>query len=229
MLRSDFHKYTCRKTSLCLGVLLALLTSCASIMGVRNNATWLDNEVLKSQFATYQIPAKNQFLLNDTSYTAAIKKTVFNSNKLDSQEVVLKKAIAKDNLQPLQIRYFDNNGNQIFRLVNCYVPPSSNWNVDGCFDVFPPSLRHQKDNQLEHKLDFFLNHITDLDGNKLSKADLPASNYYALVFWNDIFYKMSYSMIQTINQYNQLHSKKGIFTFYVNNHNSTIQLIKEVK
>lgn len=214
-----------------LSLFFVLLIGCASILGIRTNPSVIDPETIKQQFAAFKIPSQNQFILNDTSYTATIKRDAFSyiSTLTDSLEILKTKSIAKDNLQPLQVRYFDKKGSQIFKLVNCYVPPSSKWNVDGCFNTFPPNLSHQQTNQLHHKLDFFLDHIIDINGNKLNFNSLPPSEYYALVFWNDIFYKMSDSMIQTISQYNQLHSKKGIFTLFVNNHNSTVRLINEDK
>lgn len=75
----------------------------------------------------------------------------------------------KDNLQPVQIRYFDSNGKPIFKLVNCYLENvfKMDWNFDKSFDVYPPSTNDIMLNFGNENLEFFLPMFKNLKGETI--------------------------------------------------------------
>ncbi|MEW5677404.1 hypothetical protein ABGT15_13920 [Flavobacterium enshiense] len=157
------------------------------------------------------------------NYAQELKKLDLSNSKDSVYKSKLKK-IVKDDSQPVQVRYFDANYNQIFKLVNCYIdnPFTMSWNVNGCFKAFPPKIDIEDLNNDEKTLDFFLAHIYDIDGKRSSLKALPKADYYVIVFWNSFFKRPSRKLIRKIKDYSNKHKGKSIYTMYVNNQNAEI-------
>ncbi|HSD15061.1 MAG TPA: hypothetical protein VLB74_10470, partial [Flavobacterium sp.] len=220
---------------LVLFFLIAACYSCnlvkQSILGIDTTPEWLKGKEIVKEFDKKKIPNENRFVLDTASYRKALikyysqeLKTVDLSNAKDSVYKTKLKKIIKDDSQPVQVRYFDSDYNQIFKVVNCYVddPITMNWNINNCFDVFPPKIDFEDLNNDHKKLNFFLDHIYTLEGKKSTVETLPKADYYVIVFWNSFFKRPSRKLIQTLKEYENKHKDKSTFIMYVNNQNAEI-------
>jgi len=151
-----------------------------------------------------------------------------NIQNQDSSEFIKLKKAFKDDTQPVQFRLFDNKGTEIFKLVNCYVDPPipMNWNVDGCFDTFPPKIAVQSLNVHNYGLDFLLSHSSLLDQRKMTLNQLPKANYYGVIIWNEFFRRPSRRLIKTVRKYIQ-ESEESIVLIYINNQNAYLWAVMD--
>ncbi|ESU29168.1 hypothetical protein FLJC2902T_12100 [Flavobacterium limnosediminis JC2902] len=215
--------------------LVATITSCnlvkSSIVGIDTTPEWLMSKDIVKEFDKRKIPDGSRFVLDTASYKKSLRKNYISDiEKLDlssSNDSLYKsklKKIVKDDSQPVQVRYFDSDYNQIFKVVNCYIddPIAMNWNINNCFDVFPPKINIEDLNDDHKKLNFFLDHINTVDGKKVTTETLPKADYYAIVFWNSFFKRPSRKLISTIKEYHNKHKDKSTFILYVNNQNAEI-------
>jgi hypothetical protein len=97
-----------------------------------------------------------------------------------------------------------------------------NWNIDGCFDVFPPKIDEENLNIHNQDLNFFLNNITKLNGDSVQIIDLPKSDYYMVVLWNSFYIKPYRKLIKTVKKYIKSNPEKSITPIYINNHNAQL-------
>lgn len=214
---------------------MATVSSCnlvkRSIVGIDITPEWFDQKGLVKEFDRKKIPDGNRYVLDTASYRKSLSKNYASEvKKLDlshSNDSLYKtklKQILKDDSQPVQVRYFDTDYNQIFKVVNCYVddPITMDWNINKCFDVFPPKINIEDLNSDHKKLNFFLDHIYTVDGKKISAETLPKADYYVIVFWNSFFRRPSRSLIKTIQDYDSNYKDKSTFIMYVNNQNAQI-------
>ena len=102
-----------------------------------------------------------------------------------SSESELLKNAWKDDTQAVQFRLFDRTGVELFKMVGCYVDPpmKMDWNVDNCFDTFPPETKIESLNSHNFGLDFLLSNSSRVDGSKISLDELPQSKYYGVILW----------------------------------------------
>lgn len=223
------------KKSVLLMIVLVTTLSCKPLaakllLGVDTTPEWKTNKEITEEFSTYDIPVKNRFVLDTAIYAAAVEAKFY-----EDIEVMKSKAIAidsvmvykletslNDNLQPVQVRYFDKNGKAAFKLVNCYLDGvlKIDWNYEGAFDTYPPSTDDEMLNFANHDLDFFLPMLRTLDGSHIEMKDLPVNEHYAIIFWNDFFTKPSRKLIKQIQDIER--DNKDTFVLYVNNHNAEI-------
>lgn len=140
---------------------------------------------------------------------------------VDSLSVLKIKKVYKDDSQPVQFRLFKNTGEEIFKLVNCYVDPPipMDWNVNNCFDQFPPQIDIESLNTHYINLDFFLAHASKPNGEKLKIQDLPKTDYFGIIIWNDYFIKPSRKLINTVKESVK---NESITLIYINNHNANL-------
>ena len=165
--------------------------------------------------------------IDDVTMENQIHITVYQVQKQDLESW---KAEIKDQLQPVQVHYFDKNGKAIYWMINCYVDPvfpKMNWNCEQSLDVFPPRPFSPLNDKFYHDLDFFLPHLRDTANQAPSFNDLPASDYYVLILWNDIFKRPSSSLIHTIQKYNKKQKDVKIHTLYASNHNEYLWTIMD--
>ena len=230
MVSSDFLK---------LGILiitLLVLNSCSvayrTLLGVDSTLKWKSSEQVIKDSEKRKISATSCFILDTASYQEAVI-TVFKNRVIDLKKDTLNidstalhqaKSNAKNDLQPVQIRYFTKTGEPIFKMINCYVEPlfPMNWNVDSCFDSFPPKTIEYLTTDTNENLSFFLPHLKTLNNRKVQLSDLPESDYYALVFWNDYMIRPSKTLIKQLKEYQLNYPSQNTFFLYVNNHNALI-------
>lgn len=214
---------------------LVLCTSCNvfynTVVGIDTSPKWLTNKTLIKEFNKQQIPLQNRYVLDTSSYHNAILKNyndiVLTMDSSKNEDSIVKKnlyKVTKDDTQPVQVRYFDSDYNQIFKIVNCYIdnPLAIDWNVNNCFDVYPPRINIDDLNNDKKKLPFFIEHIYTVSNEKVVIEDLPKSDYYVLVFWNSFFRKPSKKLIKTIKKFENDNKIKNTYILYVNNQNAEI-------
>lgn len=200
------------------------------ILGVDTTPEWKTQNEILIDFERYQIPDANRFILDTAIYAKTVEKQVYKNIELMQEngiaiDSMMENKIQKsfnDNLQPVQVRYFNADGSPIFKLVNCYLENffKMDWNFDKSFDVYPPTTNDEILNFGNENLAFFIPMLRNLDGSVLNLNDLPKSKYYVIVFWNSFFNKPSRKLINQIQEIEK--DKKDTFVLYVNNHNSEL-------
>ncbi len=200
-----------------------------TLLGVDTSPDWVETQDINKQAKKYNIPAAYNFVLDTASFRNSIKTLylkVADSLKLadtdSTKKHVFKKAL-NDDLQPTQFRLFTKNGQEIFKLVNCYIDPPipMNWNIDGCFNVFPPKISYETLAIHRFDLNFLLTHVSGIDGQKITLANLPKADYYAVVFWNDFYKRPSRKLIKRVQKYVK-NQDENIALIYINNQNQVI-------
>tara|TARA_R110002050_G_scaffold200591_1_gene335522 strand:+ start:66539 stop:67216 length:678 start_codon:yes stop_codon:yes gene_type:complete len=202
------------------------------ILGVDSNPGWKSHDQIVKDFKRFKIPESNSFVLDTASYTNAVL-SVYNIRKekikkdsllTDSLDWYFAESNANNDLQPVQIRYFDQNGKPLFKMINCYIDGylKMSWNVDSCFDTFPPKSIEYLSYDTNENLDFFIPYIKTLNGESLQLNKIPKSSFYAIVFWNSYMRKPSKTLINQIRKTELNNPTKNTYIFYVNNHNASL-------
>ena len=213
-----------------------LLSSCSliyrGVLGVDLSPQWMDDKDIVKKQNKLEIQSDFHLVLDTASYTNSIKEMM--QMQMDSlpkdTSIMTKKlkykvgSVANDDLQPTQVRLFTREGNEIFKLVNCYVDPPipMDWNVDSCFNAFPPHLSGLVINTHNYDLDFLLRHTSDMKGNSVEISDLPEGDYYMVVMWNSFLIRPSKKLIGEVKDYIAANSERNIVLIYINNHNQQI-------
>jgi len=197
------------------------------LLGIDFSAKRTTQEEIMKQAQKYNIDSDYNMVLDTGVYFSALKERydrLFDELVItdgDSSEYMNLKQARKDDSQPVQLKIFDRTGAEIFKLVNCYLTPPipMNWNVDGCLDHFPPRL--DWGDFISHKLelDFLLQHATSMDNQKITMDDLPQTDYYAVILWNDFLIKPSKKLIQTFKEKREAYDA-SLTMIYINNHNA---------
>lgn len=197
------------------------------LLGVDTTPDWKTEKQLRKQAKKYRIPETYSLVLDTAIFYERLKATyTAQSNYIhvseeDSSEYFKLDHALKDDVQPVQFRLFDQQGKEIFKLVNCYVDPPipMNWNVNGCFDSFPPQINIESLNSHYIDLNLLLSCSSKLNKTKLTLTQLPDSAYYGVIIWNDYFQRPSRKLIKTIQQYAE-HSAQSIHLIFINNQNA---------
>lgn len=203
-----------------------------SILGVDMTPQWYSSEDIEKSADRYEMPFNQLYEMDTVSFSKALRikyKGDLEPYKdkeetIDSLIISQIKSCAKDDGQIVHVRFFSSDGKPIFKLVNCYVDPPipMSWNIDSCFNFFPPRSLEMNKNDDDLELSFFLPHIKSLDSNVVTLDSLPKANYYVLVIWNDFMIKPSRKLIEEIREYSQKYSDKNMHVLYINNHNQTL-------
>jgi hypothetical protein len=219
-----------KSITFCL-ILIPLLTGCGVIysvlLGVDSTPNWKSKKEIAKQAKRYKIPAEYNLILDTAVYYNGLSEIYSNRVKKltitekDSSEYFELKRVLKDDTQPTQFRLFDKNGIEIFKMVNCYVDPPipMNWNVNGCFDVFPPRIEIESLNSHNYDLNFLLRCSSITDDRKITITDLPQTDYYGVILWNDFFQRPSRKLIKTVREYIE-DSNQSIHLVFINNKNA---------
>lgn len=209
--------------------LLLFTTSCGlmyrTVYGIDTTPNWNSDEEIIKQAEKYNIPSEYTLVL-DTTYFTELKNSydgIFDKLRTenDSVEFVYQKTAFKDDTQPAQFRLFDSTGNELFKMVNCYLNLGLNWNVDGCLDVFPYKTDIESLNRHNYDLHFLLGQSSLLNKQKVSLNELPKADYYAVIQWNEFYKKPSKKLIKTIRKKVQK-SNESIVIVYINSQNSNL-------
>src|SRR5690554_6321416 len=121
--------------------LLVFLSSCGLmykvLLGVDSKPQWEPTEKVIVEAKKYNI-SREDFYYQDTVKYNKMVEDIY-KDKLgkvsptgkDALQYANIKKVRKDDLQPVQFRLFKKNGEEIFKMVNCYVDPPipMNWNV----------------------------------------------------------------------------------------------------
>lgn len=229
----------CKPFFLCFLVLsVCCVTGCRvvyrTLLGVNVQPKWMTDEKVAREFERKGVPTDQAFVLDTASYDRAVRtrykdevKRIYPKGPENKDDSVVVKGMWKhtaDDLQPVQVRYFDAGGRSIFKLVNCYLDPPipMRWNVEGAFDHFPPqpiaALRAVEDDSLS----FFLEHMHHLDGSSVVQSSLPEADYYVVVFFNRFMVRPSRKLLRTVRRYHKRHPSENLHVLYVHNHNAQI-------
>jgi len=218
------------KKLITLSITLILVSSCgltySVILGIDTTPEWKTDEQIAKQAKKYSIPTEYNLLLDTASYKRELKhiyseaKNVLKINQSDSSDFTNLKKARNDDLQPTQFRLFDQNGVEIFKLVNCYIDPPIplKWNVNGCFDSFPPKTSIETLDIHMFPLEFLLSHTSNIHQQKFAYTGLPEAEYYGVILWNDYFKRPSRRLIKTVHEYMEK-TDKPVTMIYINNHN----------
>ena len=213
---------------------LILLSSCKvayrTLLGVDTTPEWKSETALEQDFDRWSVASEQRFLMDTAGYTdrvVADAKMEFDQLPPEQQrDSVFEKKFRKvvnDNLQPVQIRYFDHRGKPVFKMVNCYLDGLRlDWNAQGAFDELPPRAPDSLLLRGNRPLDYFLPHLSRPNGKKLTLGDLPTADYYVLFFFNDILIKPSRKARRALQSLHTAHPESEVFVLYVNNHNEQI-------
>jgi hypothetical protein len=220
-------------------LLFGILSSCRiiyrTVLGVDTTPGWPKHKKIEKITKKRGIPREQAFVMDTASYLPFVindSKAKWEEYKADKDVLTKEDSLVlkrinnerKDNTQPVQVRYFNQNGEPIFKMVNCYVDPPipMRWNVQGSLDVFPPvpikELKDQEDVNMQTLLPF----IKNMDGQPITFSELPKSKYYAVVFWNSFMIRPSKRLISQIMTYNHEIGKDAAYILFVNNHKSQI-------
>lgn len=223
--------------------LLITISSCRPIyrivLGIDSTPQWRNQEETKKDFQKRGIPLEQAYVLDTASYRRAViegfedQLAAMKSDTLPFDTAAADRLVkyTKDNLQPVQIRYFDWEGKPIFKLVNCYIDPPIpiNWNVNGCFDTFPPRYPAPELKEQNQNLAYFLPHIRNHKGESTQIENLPEADYYALVFWNNFMKRPSKRLLSTLEKYAEDHPNSNTYFLYVYNHNAVLWSAMDAK
>lgn len=223
-----------------LSITALLVSSCgltySVLFGIDTTPKWKTDEQITKQAKKYNIPSEFNLLLDTASFKRELKhiyseaNNVLKINHPDSIRLANLKKARNDDLQPSQFRLFDQNGVEIFKLVNCYIDPPIplNWNVNGCFDSFPPKTSIETLDIHMFPLEFLLSHTTDINHHKFDYTGLPEAEYYGVIMWNDYYRRPSRRLIKTVHEY-LVKADKSLVMIYINNHNQFLWSVMDSK
>lgn len=221
-------------------LLLPMITGCGVLyqvlLGVDSTPEWKSDREVKKQAKKYRIPAENNLVLDTATYYQGLSELYsnrakeLNMSERDSSEIKKFNRVLKDDTQPVQFRLFDKSGTEVFKIVNCYLDPPipMNWNVSGCFDVFPPKTDIESLNSHNFDLQFLLSHASTLDQNKLNVAALPDSDYYGVILWNEFFRRPSRKLIKTVRKYIE-DQEQSVHLIYIHNQNAYLWQVMDAE
>jgi hypothetical protein len=221
------------KILLALSVLVILVSGCnvayRVLLGIDNTPEWLTDKELAKSAKKHNMPEAFTLVMDTATFSRALKEVYIEAaeelkqNNGDSIALSNLKIALKDDQQPTQFRLFDASGKEVFKLVNCYIDPPIplNWNVEGCFDAFPPQTNIASLNIHHLDLQFLLAHSNVLHAGKLGFNELPKADYYGVIVWNDFYKRPSKRLIKTIRKYTAT-TDKTMVLLYINNQNQII-------
>lgn len=212
-------------------LLIPLISGCglaySVLLGVGTTPDWNFDKEIRKQADKYNIPSEYNFVMDTASYYQGlgnIYQGLFDElpiSEKDSVAISKFNKVLKDDTQPVQFRLFDNTGTEIFKIVNCYVDPPipMNWNVDGCFDTFPPKIAIETLNVHNYDLAFLLSNASSLNQSKVTLNELPQANYYGVIIWNGFFKRPSKKLIKTVRK-NLQKTDESVVLIFINNQNA---------
>lgn len=221
-------KYILKTLSLCL-ICIHLLSGCGIayrvLLGVDSRPNWNSDKSIRKQAKRYHIPDKDNLIMDTAAYFNGLHKhySEIASSIVDKQSkaYTLLQEAHEDDGQPTQFRLFEKDGKEIFKIVNCYVDPPipMNWNVQNCFDQFPPKINIESLNEHHFDLNFLLGSAHTMANQKITLNDFPQADYYGVVIWNQFFKRPSRKLIKTVRGFTR-DSGKSIHLIFIHNQNA---------
>jgi hypothetical protein len=221
------------------GCCVLLVSGCSVsyrlLLGVDTSPQWRSHSQIEKDFKRYRIKQDAVYVLDTASYTASVRARVqpiadsLMALGLSKESDTVLRAFKpfKDDMQPVQLRYFAANGQPITKMVNCYLHPPipMRWNVDGLFNQFPPAHNIAMLNNHQQPLAYFLPHVKDLQGQSVSLPIQPETEYVALVMFNRYMIRPSRKLIKSLKDYHQQHPQAKVQVFFIHNHNSQLWMM----
>lgn len=215
-------------------------TSCSvayrTLLGIDIHPNWVSSKQINKKAKRYGIPENQIYVLKEGDYIDSViskssleAKAKFAKIETLSKEdsLILGKIENQMNndIQPVQIRFFNASGTPIFKLVNCYFTPifPMNVNVEECFNQFPPKKINALKDQKDFNLEFFTSFIEPLSEQANMATD--GFDYIGLVFWNSYMIKPSRKAVKELLTYAEKYNDKKVKMFFVNNHNAYLWLL----
>jgi hypothetical protein len=225
------------RTFSCIIFAFFTLSSCSiivrSILGVDIKPNLQPNEKVKKQAKRWGIEREQLYffrfegLANYKDYRYQIaenqKTPIEQAKSTDSLALQKIKKSKYDDLQPTQIRMFDDQGTPLYKMVNCYIDPAipMNWNKYGSFDEFPLKPLTAMEGHYHDSLGAFLPYIYSESKDTITLKDLPPADYFITVFWNDFYVRPSRKLVKKVRRYvDKQHNDKNIVVLFVSNHNA---------
>ena len=219
------------------GCCLFLVSGCSVsyrlLLVVDTTPHWRSNGQIEKDFKRYRIGQDAVYVLDTASYSASVRARVqpiadsLMALGLSKESDTVLRAFKpfKDDMQPVQLRYFAANGQPITKMVNCYLNPPipMRWNVDGLFNQLPPNIATLNNHQ--QPLEYFLPHVKDLQGQSITLPIQPETEYVALVMFNRYMIRPSRKLIKSLKEYHQQHPQAKVQVFYIHNHNSQLWMM----
>jgi hypothetical protein len=227
-------KYTSKQVLILL-IFIPVLSGCRVayrvLLGVDSTPKWETTKSIEKKSKKYGIVDQVNLVLDTAAYYKGLKEIYshekHNISGDDSVTLALLENAYKDDAQPTQFRLFNQKGREVFKMVNCYIDPPipMKWNIEGCFDSFPPKTDIESLNEHYFDLNFLLSCSQTLDQKNIGLDDLPKAEFYGVVLWNSFYKRPSKKLIKTIKDYAQ-QPNASIQLIFINNNNAHIwQLI----
>lgn len=190
-----------------LTILVALLlSSCMqTLYGIRKPVPLSDAEIV-AQAQKFRIPCSRLYVLDTLHllWVHRLQQAGFAST-------------AKQQHQPLQVKYFDDKGRLLSQHVNCYAQsfPNLRWNRQHAFDQFPPPGNCDADSLFTFGVQ--QRWVRPLACSHAIDSSNPA--YYAVVYWNKFMGRQSKRLIRLVQRNAARYGDQKINIIYVNNDN----------
>jgi hypothetical protein len=179
-----------------------------TILGVDITLEWNSDSDIEKRAKKYDIPSEYNLVMDTSGYYQGLKEIysevkkaqgVTDTASIEYENIM---GVYKDDSQPVQFRLFETDGTEIFKIVNCYImkPVKSDWNVENCFDSFPPYLDNDISNTHYFDLDLILDNSYLLNGKKYALEDLPSTDYYGVIIWNDFMKRSTKKLIKQVRE-----------------------------
>lgn len=219
------------KNAILFLALIPLITGCRlaykAVFGVSTKYKWQTEKDFSKQVQKYELSSEHNLVMDTVAYFNGLREIyskkfkALNVSPEDSSAFFKLKKISSDDTQATQFRLFDKEGAEVFKLVNCYIEPPIpvSWNVDSCFDKYPPTINHERAIFHYFDLNFLLSVSSTPDHKKLQLKDLPESDYYGVVFWNNYYQKPSRKLIESAKAY-AADPDHSIHLIFMSNHNA---------
>lgn len=188
---------------------LCIITGCSTVLfgiyGIKIPRQIDDKEIIQYS-RKFKIPTADIYKL-DTSYSTFL---------LSHDRTVYEDQMA-NHIQPLQVLYFDTNGNLLSYHIDCNAGgfPNLKWNRNQAFSTFPPKTQAPADSFLpfEKQMNFLIPLEQTL---AFSKAGL---DYVAIVYWSRFMGRQSRRLIHIVQENSKLANPGKLRIIYVNNDN----------
>lgn len=199
-------------------LLLLLLTvgllSCSNVImsfyGMKNPKP-IDDKTIQKFAGKYKIPESDSFK-HDTAYAQFIR----------SMDSSIDPTIQKDHYQPLQLHYYNRDGELITYHNNCETGgfPNLKWDESGMLSTFPPQPYTPLSTLLP--IDKHLHYLKPLGATE--RFDFQNYDYTVVVYWSRFMGRQSKRLVKAVQENADLALGKKVKVIYTNTDNVFAQL-----
>lgn len=126
--------------------------------------------------------------------------------------------ISQNHFQPLQVMYFNREGQMVGFIVNCYAPgfPNLQWNKFGSLNVFPPSDTTKiLDSLFTLKIiSRFAKPVKEINQKRISSLNI--TDYIVVVIWTRFMGRQTQRLLNEVEQNIKLLNDRSITVLYIN-------------